>query len=373
MELSTKNQDMMNAFAEERPDPSALVPLNLGNTQIEQRPVGAIKVAVERDEAKVLQRLRVFSQAAGEDFYYRFPVKVKIKLPDGREEWGQDWIEGPSIKCALAVARAYGNCDVDVRTQDGGDFWVFYARFQDFETGFSITRAFQQRKSQKTMKTDSARALDIVFQIGQSKSIRNVVCNALGMFTDFAFMEARQAIVDKVGKNLEQYRTKVLQRLTDMKIDVSRVASAVGRTADKWLAPDIARIIAEIQAVNDGMAAAEDLYPLLGGPEQKPERPDFTNGNNGKPAEKPKERELTEEETREADRLTRAAMQGETEADPLADMQDELTALANCRTIYAVDRLGKQIGATIAEQTEKLVAWDEACSVKANEILAKKK
>lgn len=303
MEVATTNQNMIDAFVGEREEPEPLVPISSAQHQIDQRPVGAIKVAVERDEAKILQRLRVFAAAAGEEFYYRFPVKSK----DGK----QDWIEGASIKCALAVARAYGNCDVDVRTQDTGDAWLFYARFVDFETGFSVTRAFQQRKSQKTMKTDSARALDIVFQIGQSKAIRNVICNALGIFTDFAFEEARQAIVSRVGKNLETYRTKVLARLGDLKIEPKRVESAIGRPADKWLAPDVARIIAEIQAINDGMAAAEDLYPILGQvPERQPERSDFTD----KKPEPETETKLTEDEEREADRLTRAAMNGEASA-----------------------------------------------------------
>lgn len=317
MELATKSQEMMEAFTNGREEPAALVALGTGQMQIEQKPIGAIKVAVERDEAKVLQRLRVFAAAAGEEFYYRFPVKTKD---------GQDWIEGPSIKCALSVARAYGNCDVDVRTQDTGDSWVFYARFVDFETGFSLTRAFQQRKSQKTMKTDNARALDIVFQIGQSKSIRNVICNALGMFTDFAFMEARQAIVEKVGKSIEQYRAKVVSRLADLKIETNRVESVIGRPVGKWLAPDIARAIAEIQAINDGMASADDLYPLLVD-EKRPERGDFVDATQAASTKPPaakvepkqptpaelaaaaekaaKEAEEKEAVEREADRLQR--------------------------------------------------------------------
>ena len=56
-----------------------------------------------------------------------------------------------------------------------GDAWIIYARLMDLETGFAMTRPFQQRKGQKAMKTDDARALDIALQIGVSKAIRNVV------------------------------------------------------------------------------------------------------------------------------------------------------------------------------------------------------
>ena len=76
-----------------------------------------------------------------------------------------------------------------------GDAWIIYARLMDLETGFAMTRPFQQRKGQKAMKTDDARALDIALQIGVSKAIRNVVCNGLQTFADFAFEEARDALV----------------------------------------------------------------------------------------------------------------------------------------------------------------------------------
>lgn len=280
--IATRNDEMLQAFGDEEiQSPPPRVHLTPAGQQLEQRPIGAQQLAVKRDpEGKILQSLRTLAAAAGEDWFYRFPVKKKIKDDDGRTRWTQDFIEGPSIKCALTVARRYGNCDVDVRTQDTGEHWIFYARFVDYENGFSMTRAYQQRKGQQAMNTDNARALDIVFQIGQSKAIRNVICNALTFYTDFAFEESRQAIVVKVGKNLESYRAKAVARLTELKIEAKRVEAVIGRPVDKWLAPDVARVIAEIQAVNDGMALADDLYPPLNVPAQQPERADFTESKD---------------------------------------------------------------------------------------------
>lgn len=219
-------------------------------------PVGAIKVAVERDDARIVQRLKVLAGAAGSKFYYRFPVKNK----DG----SSGNVEGPSIDCALAVARTYGNCDIDVRVTDEGEHWIFLARFRDFETGFTISRAFQQRKGQTTMKTkDPGRALDIVFQIGQSKAIRNVICNALGDLADFAFEEAKASFVDRIGKRVEYYRDRAVERLAEMKIDLKRVEAIIGRAAKDWMAPELARVIAELQGIQDGMALADETYPPL--------------------------------------------------------------------------------------------------------------
>lgn len=227
--------------------------------------ITAQKVAVERDDGNVLRKIKAFAAAAGEDWYYRWKTKDR-----GRETW----VEGPSIKCANNVARFYGNCQVDTRVVDNGDSWIIYARFVDYETGFSYTRPFQQRKAQGTFKTaDSGRLLDMALQIGVSKAIRNVICNALESFTTFAFEEARNSIVEKVGKDIERYRNRVVQRLGEMNIAVERVEFVVGRAHKDWLATDVSLIIAEIQAINDGMATIDETWPPLAAPE-RPTRDD---------------------------------------------------------------------------------------------------
>ena len=177
---------------------------------------------MRRDEAHVLNKLRTLAAAAGENWFYRFPVD-------------KTFVEGPSIKLANDLARMYGNLDIDVRIFDIGDAWVIYARMTDLETGFTLTRPFQQRKSQKTMKTNSDRALDIALQIGVSKAIRNVVVNGLQTFADFAFEEARNSLVDRVGKNLDQYRGRVLQRLEELKVEPRR-AELRGRACGRIMA-----------------------------------------------------------------------------------------------------------------------------------------
>jgi hypothetical protein len=216
---------------------------------------GAQAVAVHRDEARILQRLKVLASAAGDDWYYRFPVKDKGKT---------SWIEGPSIKCANAVAREYGNCEVDCRAQDLGSAILFHARFVDLETGYALTRPFQQRKGASRLGgSDEGRREDITFQIGASKAIRNVVVNGLQTYTDFAFSEAKQALVDKIGNDIEKWRNRTVERI-GARVDLKRVEAVIGRTADKWLAPDIARVIAMGKAVDDGMSTWDETFPPLG-------------------------------------------------------------------------------------------------------------
>lgn len=226
------------------------------------RVFGAQQVAVYRDEQRILQKLAALGAAAGDDWFYRFPVNKKVKNEQtGKDEWVKDWIEGASIKLANDVARIYGNCEVDTRVIDLGASWLIYARFTDFETGYALTRPFQQNKGASKMGKDNDRKLDIAFQIGVSKAIRNVVVNALQTYSDFAFEAARNSLVDKIGKNLDGYRDRTVQGIGNLGVELSRVELAMGRVAKDWLAPDIAKVIAMMKAIHDGMATVDETFP----------------------------------------------------------------------------------------------------------------
>lgn len=220
------------------------------------RVVGAQPVAVYRDDARVLARVTALAAAAGDEWYYRFPVRNK-------KENRTDYIEGGSIKLANDLARMYGNCDISTTVHDLGDSWLIYARFTDYETGFSMTRPFQQRKSGSRMGgDDDARRLDIALQIGVSKAIRNVILNALQTFADVAFNAAKDSLVEKIGKDLPGWRQRATDRLSEH-VDMLRVERVIGRKAAEWRAPDVARAIALMKSVQDGMATLDETFPPL--------------------------------------------------------------------------------------------------------------
>lgn len=224
--------------------------------------ITARRCEVLRDEARVLVRIKTRAAMADEAWYYRFPVKKK--------GGGLDYIEGPSIDCADAIARLYGNCQVDCRVIDAGATWIIYARFVDYETGYSLTRPFQQDKNASRLGgEDLARKRDISFQIGVSKAERNVVTHALREFTDFAFEEAKKSLVAKIGGNLKHFVQRCADELAALDVDVARVEAQVGRPLGDWLAPNVARVIAEIRAVKDGMSSADETWPKPAPPEPR--------------------------------------------------------------------------------------------------------
>ena len=261
-DTATKERSKLDDFAAEAPPARG----ELAPTQSYLPPAerhGALAVEVRRDEARIRQKIRELAAMAGEEWYYRWPVKNK-------RERSTKWVEGLSIKGADALVGLYWNCKVDCRAQDLGTHWVFYAQFVDYETGSEWVRPFQQRKSAGRMGDDAERNLDIAHAIGVSKAERNVIIHALQTYADFALTEAKQALVDKIGGELERYRRVTVERV-QTHVDLARVEAIIGRAAKEWLAPDIARIIAMGKAIDDGMASWNESFPPL-----KSEKPEAT-------------------------------------------------------------------------------------------------
>ena len=167
--------------------------------QTRTRHSAAMQVMKPRTLANVQHRLTEEAMLASERFFYG---------------WGQgdSRIEGASIKCALAVARCYGNCSIEMSpVQETDDSWVFTANFVDHETGFTLARQFRQSKKHVVHgKHDEFRKQDIRFQIGQSKAIRNVVLNAVPIGLVDGAMDAAKA---QVGVKLDNWIAK-LERKT---------------------------------------------------------------------------------------------------------------------------------------------------------------
>jgi hypothetical protein len=244
--------------------------------------ITAQPVRVARNDAKILQRIDVWGGIAGERWFYRYPVR-------NRRTGRVDYIEGPSVKCTNAVARLFGNCSVESRTVAlDAKRDICYSRFGDLETGFSITKGQIVPRSATLGGDDEERRQQIAHNIGQSKSQRNVVEAALGDFAQRGFLAAKNSIVEKIGKNIEKARIRIVELLNELAQEkgvvgiVPRVEYVKGRKVDEWLAPDIAGVHGEIEFIADGMASIDETWPLPPPPE--PRRGDTESGPAATPA-----------------------------------------------------------------------------------------
>jgi hypothetical protein len=238
--------------------------------------VTARPMQVLRNEQRILKKIDILSAAAGTRFFYRYPVR-------NRRTKSVDYIEGASVKCTDAVLMLYMNAAVESRTVaipgDKGGNYICYSRFCDWENGVSLTMGQLVPRSATLGGEDEERRQQIAHNVGQSKSRRNVVNAALGEYIHRAFMAAKNSLVERIGRDIAKSRQVIVKELEGLGVPdlVVRVEQVYGRKVGDWLAPDIARVYAEIQAVEDGMSSVDETWPREAPPE--PRRDDAEDAN----------------------------------------------------------------------------------------------
>lgn len=222
------------------------------------REITAKKVAVARDMRRILNELRVYCNSFGDTYVYSWEV-------NDRRNNRRVTIEGGTIKLANDLVQLYGNCSVDLDVQETKTHWIFKAFFIDYERGTCVSRLFQQRKGQDTGMKDADRQSDMVFQIGQSKAIRNVVLNALASLANRAVEDSKAGLIERF--QAEEGRQRALNFVEKVRahynVDITRMEAVAGRKAKDWTARDLAQIWTQCRAIVDGMASAADVFPSL--------------------------------------------------------------------------------------------------------------
>lgn len=216
----------------------------------------AVQVLHERDLTRVLARCLEEASIAGEDFYYSW-------------KQGDEVIEGLSAGAALSVARNFGNCAVEVqRVEDIGAAHIFYGAFIDLETGFNLVRPFRQNKQSPKSKKGKEiysgdRGQDVMFQIGASKAIRNVVLNAAPKWlTEKVLERAKENVIEQIKKlGPEKVKARIASKANSLGIDMKRVESAYGAERS-WGNETFVQIMSALKQVEDGMEKDIDLFPL---------------------------------------------------------------------------------------------------------------
>ncbi len=217
----------------------------------------AIAVQRPRSVARMLSKVLEEARLAGESFYYYWEVEDRRK---GRKVP----VEGPSIDLAMSLARNYENCAVDADVTETLTHYIFKGVFIDLETGFTYTRLFRQRKSQKvSSRMDGERQEDIVFQIGQSKTQRNAITRAMpGWVVDKAIETAKQAVLSGINPDtIHQARLKVLDFFSRYGVSQAQIEQERGRPIDEWTPSDIVDLRGMATALKEGRVSATEIFP----------------------------------------------------------------------------------------------------------------
>ncbi|HUU53267.1 MAG TPA: hypothetical protein VMW44_01335 [Candidatus Bathyarchaeia archaeon] len=219
----------------------------------------AVAVQKPRSIARVVHNVLEEAKLAGASFYYRWEVWDSTKghkVP----------IQGASIDLAMCVARNYGNCAIDVESEETLTHYMLKGVLIDLETGFTCPRLFRQRKKQKISgKMESERQEDIVFQIGQSKAIRNAIVQAMPSWLfEKAIATAKQAELDEIkSENIHITRSQVIDFFSKHGVNCDRMEAERGRKVDEWTAQDIVDLRGMATALTEGRISPENLFPEL--------------------------------------------------------------------------------------------------------------
>jgi len=232
----------------------------------------AIAVQKPRSIARVTSNVLEEAKFAGADFYYGWIAKTKK---------GPVRIEGPSIDLAMCLARNYGNCVIDIEGNETMNHFMMKGIFIDLESGFTCPRLFRQRKRQSLggkMEDDLDRQEDIVFQIGQSKAIRNAIVRAMPRWlTDKAITIAKEAEIKNIKEESPAIaRAKVLQFFERYGVDQEKIEGALSTKIDNWTAEQIADLRGMATALKEGRVTAGELFPEPEKKEQGKTSPDAT-------------------------------------------------------------------------------------------------
>lgn len=243
----------------EQPTPGAEIVAQGGTLQkIETKYATAISVQKPRDLKQVREDCLIEAALAGESCYYGWGA-------------GKDQVEGPSITAAMIMLRNWGNMAVEMdEVHETATAYIMKAYVIDIEKGVTLSRQFRQSKKWTVYgKMDAERKDDVRFQIGQSKTQRNVILRILpGWLTDAVIERAKEGVrlrIEAYIKNnsLEGARQKVVAALSRYSVDVERIEYKLGRKYGEWGVEELVLLQGDIKALTDKVDSATVVFPAL--------------------------------------------------------------------------------------------------------------
>lgn len=249
--------------------------------------VTAQHVPQKRQIKALLKEAVDIAELSGEIFFYRWETTT-TNQQTGEKEKG--YIVGPSVKLANEAARIFGNCVVQQKpVQETAKAWIFTSAFIDLETGFTRERQFRMDKQFPIYgRMDKFRKDDSRFQIGQSKSDRNVTLNALPQIIvdkmlKAAIQSVRNSIVFKIentyGGDINKAIDETLKAMSKYSIDQTLIERKLGLKRKLWDVDTLVILYGDYKALEGGEHTKATLYSLdetddpNGGAEAESEKP----------------------------------------------------------------------------------------------------
>jgi hypothetical protein len=260
------------ALAKQTADSPAPAPLAEGQPSVTVHTdyVTAQQVPKPRDLKAIMKQAIDIAELSGELFFYRWETS-STSHKTGEVKKG--FVIGHSVKLTNEAVRLFGNCVIHqkpvIQTPSA---WIFTTAFVDLETGFTRERQFRMDKQWPVHgRMDRFRKDDIRFQIGQSKSDRNVVLNSLPQIILERMLEAaigsvRKQIEFKIkdvyNGDIQKAIDELLKPFGSYAIDQGLIEQKLGLKRDKWDINTLVMLTGDLKALKGGNETKETLYSL---------------------------------------------------------------------------------------------------------------
>ena len=202
-----------------------------------------------------------------------FAPKAYYSIPYKNDLGGTTYIEGPSIKAAMALARQWGNCINSTRiAEEKDDRIVVEGMFMDLETGFittrqhSVSRGYWNKMQKRVVPLREDR-LNMSIQAGMSKAVRNAILASLPVSFIEVYLKKAKAIA---VINLQDAKGKPIQDPRQRIGVLQEKFMALGVTEEQWndylsgtsleTGELIAHLIGLFSSIEDGSKKLEEVF-----------------------------------------------------------------------------------------------------------------
>jgi hypothetical protein len=168
-----------------------------------------------------------------------------------------------------SIVAEYGNCIQRAKLNRETDtHWYIDGEFVDLERGVMTVRQFRQRKDQaaKSAKYDSERALDIAFQIGQSKAMRNAVLNGIPQsIIERAIKRVKQAEAQEAiqeSGSIDKAKLAMVAAFAKIKVTQEMIEKRLEKPIAEWTEADVVNMRIVYKSINspEGEATVDEEF-----------------------------------------------------------------------------------------------------------------
>jgi len=228
----------------------------------------AMAVQRPRNELAVFQGAVMELELAPE-FARRAWYSIPYKDGDGTV-----YVEGPSIKAAMALARRWGNCANSFRIVDDNDERITVEGvFLDFETNMRTLRTVSIPKKAWSKKTNQmyplrGDRLNTAVQAGGSKAVRNAILASLPQSLVDTYIKSAKEIATGTGKKATPGAEPVDKRIENaiavfVKMGATKAAvdSYISGLASESAEEVLQNLLGVHNALTDKQTTIEEVFP----------------------------------------------------------------------------------------------------------------